>query len=124
MSASSTSTSWTNGICPSLRRLCVRGVPLLPRLALLLGRELLAVLVADVPEPRAARHVLAAFDAAVHVEPAPSACAAGAGDACGLLVLLGALGEDPLLLADRNAPCMVAAEPAVAGTGAWVLAPR
>src|SRR5256885_327120 len=40
------------------RGVLVRGVPLLARLALLLGRELLAVLVADVPEARSARGVL------------------------------------------------------------------
>src|SRR5207249_3630587 len=109
---------------PSLRRLCVRRVPLLARLALRLGGELLAVLVADVAEPRAARHVLAAFDPAVHVEPAPAATAAGAGNTGRLLVFLGAFGEDPLLLPDGNAPCMLTAEPAVAGTCAGVLATR
>src|SRR5204862_279085 len=82
-------------------------VPLLARLALRLGGELLAVLVADVAEPRAARHVLAAFDPAVHVEPAPAATAAGAGNTGRLLVFLGAFGEDPLLLPDGNAPCML-----------------
>src|SRR5205085_116998 len=84
----------------------------------------LAVLVADVAEPRAARHVLAAFDPAVHVEPAPAATAAGAGNTGRLLVFLGAFGEDPLLLPDGNAPCMLTAEPAVAGTCAGVLATR
>src|SRR2546428_13214295 len=72
-----------------LRRLLllVGGVPLRPNLALLLGGQLGAVLVADVSEARTARHVLAARDPAAHIQPAPTACRS-AGDPRGRLIRL------------------------------------
>src|SRR4051812_15305700 len=108
MSATVTRTGWMNGMGAHLSArptpfeggrnsgrglLRVRGVPLLARLALFLGGELLAVFVADVAVARAARHVLATFHATAHVQPA-----AGAGgrarEAGGAGVGLGALEED------------------------------
>src|SRR5690349_6629992 len=121
MSAPTTSTSWMNGMSRfTLRRLLVRGVPLRARLALLLDAQLGAMLVADVPEPRPARGVLAAFHPAAHVQPA--AAFAGACQPRGGLVRLRPLEQDALLLLDGYAPGMVAAEPAVARARSGVLA--
>src|SRR5262249_39236534 len=99
-----------------------RGVPFRARLTLLFDRELGAVLVADVAEPRAARRILAAFDPAAHVEPPASA--AGAGQPCSRLVRLRALGQDALLLLHGYAPGVLPAEPAVPGARSRVLATR
>src|SRR3954463_13901817 len=76
MSVPTTSTSWTNGMSAVLRRLVVRRLPLLARLALLFRGELRAVLVADVAEPRAARGVLGGGGAR---PGAPAPCSAPPG---------------------------------------------
>src|SRR4051794_16382282 len=122
MSVSTTSTSWTNGMSAVLRRLVVRRLPLLAGLALLFRGELRAVLVADVAEPRAPRHVLAALDAAAHVQAAPAA--SGAREPGGALVRLRAFREDAFLFPDGNAARVVAAEPAVSRPRSLVLATR
>src|SRR5882724_7217649 len=111
-----------NGMCCFLRCLLpVRGIPLRPRLALLLRGQLGPVLVADVPEPGAARDVLAPLDAAAHVQAAPSG-AGGTSEPCRGLVCLGALHQDALLLPNRYAARMLPAKPSIAGAGARILA--
>src|SRR6266446_7020031 len=100
----------------TLRRLLllVGGIPLRAGLALLLGGQL---------EAGTARRVLAAGDAAAHVQP-PTSARGGPGDARRRLVGLRALEQDALLLFNGYAARVVPAEPAIAGAGSRILAAR
>src|SRR5262249_12826097 len=102
----------------------VARVPALARLALLVGRELRAMQIADEPGARPARSIRAPLDAAAHVEAAPGPRRLGrqahdplSGNGRGQLPLAGealvAL-QDALLGGGRQLPGVVAAEPAVA----------
>src|SRR5713101_1394736 len=109
-------------------------VPALARAALLVGRQLGPVLIADESRPRSARPVEAALDAAAHVQRAPRPGRLGRqphdalrGHGGGQLSLRGqapvAL-EDALLLRGGELADVLLAEPAIARIGPRLAATR